>query len=106
MPTLGIRRNSGICWTQDGSGSWRVDISIGYSFLLQLSFLFSSGTGTASFPAAEFGDSLVHAPPERPGEDGLESHATHEQQTANYTGGPKGRPVCARGWWGGRARNQ
>jgi uncharacterized protein with HEPN domain len=22
------------------------------------------------------------------------------------TGGPKGRPVCARGWWGGRAPNQ
>ena len=22
------------------------------------------------------------------------------------TGGPKGRPVCARGWWCGRAQNQ
>ncbi len=24
----------------------------------------------------------------------------------NHTGGPKVRPVCARDWWGGRARNQ
>ena len=32
---------------------------------------------------ADFGDGLVHAPPDRPGEEGIEGQSDREQQTAD-----------------------